>query len=742
MPGRGLPVPGIEAMKAEIDGRSFESPGPVTILEAARKLGLFVPTLCAHPRLPPASACRICLVEIAGRREPVPACATLLEEGMRVTTESTSLRGLRRSVLELILSEQSPACRVCAERKTGGEPKAGIRKTVEPGGGVPCPKDGRCRLQEIVEAVGGKAEAFPESPRAAEPRRDDPLIDRDPGLCILCGLCVRACRDLRGASVLTFIGRGRPTFVGTAMDRPLLESGCRFCGACVDVCPTGALLERAVRHRRPDTWPAFVCALCAEGCLLEAGLEAGRLVGTRPADGRANRGQTCLKGRFLLPDVLSHPDRLTTPLVRRGGRLEPASWEEALAAAAAGLAGLSGSIETVASAQDGCEDLWALRALAAALGSGRIRLAGPSSPLDVVLAAAGRQPAIGLPGRANGRLAEFKSFLVLDLNPDLESPILGLEIHQALRAGARLAVLTAGESCLERCAKVRVRAERSAAADFLLEVLAKLSPDGASDRKHPRKPQPIGDEKAARIAALLQRRRPAAIVFGPRIASGPEGRRNAAVIWSLAAAAEAALVPVPWEANARAARALLGPSRIPDADGSVRGWILADGGPPPARREGSFVLALSAFRGRAAAEADVVLPRTLFAEGDGTWVNREGRIQRSRAVAPAPGQARSLRSIVAVLAAAAGLPEVVPGSDEAILGEIERTLPAFSGAGRAWASEPEVFLGGEARAPRRAVSIPSAGEGGEGGETVFDPDDILGWPAASALKALKAVRRR
>ncbi len=730
-------------MKAVINGRSFESAAPVSILEAARKLGISIPTLCDHPRVPPAAACRICLVEIVGRREPVPACATSLEEGMQVATDTPTLRTLRRSVLGLILSEHPSACLVCTEGKDCREPKEGIRKTAEPTGCVLCPQDGRCRLQDVVAEVGLEASAFPEAPRSAEPRRDDPLIDRDQGLCILCGLCVRVCRDVRGASVLTFVGRGGRTSVGTALDRTLLESGCRFCGACVDVCPTGALLERGIRHRRPGTWAPFVCALCGEGCLLEAGLESGRLVGTRPGEGRANRGQACVKGRFILPEILNHPDRLIVPLVRKGGHLEPASWDEALAAAATGLKSLAGSVEMIASAQDCCEDLWALRRLTRdVFGSDRFLWAGPAAPRDVLLEAIARKSGAGLPDVVNDRLAELKAIFVLDENPEADAPILGLALHRAVRSGARLAVLAPGESGLERWAKVRVRAGYGEAADFLLDVLAALSTAGAAERSHLRKDRQASDEKAARVAALLEKRRPAAIVFGPRILSGAHGRRNAAAIWSLAAATGATLVPLLWEANARAARALLGTARPSGEAGQARGRIVAADVSVPDRLEGGFVVALSAFKGHAAAEADVVLPRALFPEQDGTWVNREGRIQRSRAAVAPPEEARSLRAIAASLAAAAGRTDAAAGSDEDILAEIECSVPAFCGARRAWPSEPAVFLGGEARPPQRMVPIPPAAEAGEDDGFSGHPDDVHGWPAAAAIKSLKAVRRR
>lgn len=744
-------------MKALIDGLAFESAEKVTILEAARRLGRPIPTLCHHPRLEPAAACRLCLVQVEGRREPVPACATALEDGQRIRTDTPELRRLRRGVLELILSEHPSACLVCAERRECREPKEGIRKTAEPTGCVLCPGDGRCRLQAVVEEVGLDRTAFPEAPRTAEPRRDDPLIDRDPGLCILCGLCVRVCRDLRGASVLTMAGRGGRTTVAAALDGSLLESGCRFCGACVDVCPTGALMERAVRHLRPDESKPLLCAWCGEGCLLEADLARGRLIGARPAAGPANRGQACVKGRFLIPDLLASSDRLAYPLVRGNGNLVRVSWEAALSAAAEGWRRAEGPFAAVGSDQDSCEDLRAIEALGReAFGSDRFSLSGLPTPLEALRAAAGLERRDGWPDVPNDGMAAMKAFLVFDEDLAVTAPLLGLEVFQSVRAGARLAVFGARESCLDRCARIHVRVGPESYAEILIEVAALLArfADGRDKKALAGIPRDAGairagaaerravEEKAARIAALLEKRRPAAFLFGPGFVTGGSGPRNAAALWNLARLTGAALVPIAWGANARGAAELFdrpGPGGpVPAPAGRI--FLSAYGGGPP-RREGAFVVAAAAYAPGILEGVDVVLPRTLFAEQEGTWVNREGRVQRSRPVVPAPGEARPLWRIAAELARAAGRPLAWLLSADEILARIEKENPRWAGARHARPDGPPVFLSA-ARQERLSGFVPVPAAGAGGGETLPDPDDIHGYPAATALKSLRAVRRR
>ncbi len=304
--------------------------------------------------------------------------------------------------------------------------------------------------------------------------RDDPFIDRDDGLCILCGRCVRVCREIREAEAIAFVGRGAPVSVGTSMERRLLDVGCRFCGACVDVCPTGALAERAVRYgAKFNETRTFVCGLCGQGCRLGLRLRDGRPVDVRPQDGPPSDGQACVKGRFIIGDLLGHPKRLLRPMVRRGGVLVETSWEDALASAAAGLGDLKGDIAAVLSAQDSCEDLWSLGRLSLdVLGARSLRLA---EDVSVVRSGfpAGR-PGRGHPGailllRRPGQGPSHRDFRG---SPPLTAPILGTAVNRAVLGGASSFSSGGTATPLDRCAslKIKPRSGRRRPVPFL-EVL-------------------------------------------------------------------------------------------------------------------------------------------------------------------------------------------------------------------------------------------------------------------------------
>jgi len=276
-------------MKLTIDGREVVCREGQTLLEAARGAGIGIPSLCDHRDLVPFAGCRICLVEVDGRKDFAPSCATPAEEGLVVHTRTPAVLELRKKVLEFILAAHPYACLVCTEKASCDDLKSTIRKVGEVTGCVLCPENGGCELQKVVEEVGLDRVDMPAVYRNRDVRRSDPFFDRDDNLCILCGRCIRVCEEVRGASVLSFVQRGGRTEVGTAFDRTLLDSGCRFCGACVDVCPTAALVERAARPQpRPDRTAAIVCPFCAQGCRLDLGIREDRV----PMPGRPMRPPT------------------------------------------------------------------------------------------------------------------------------------------------------------------------------------------------------------------------------------------------------------------------------------------------------------------------------------------------------------------------------------------------------------------------------------------------------------------
>jgi formate dehydrogenase beta subunit len=249
-----------------IDGKSVTTRLGATVLEAAQGAGIYIPTLCYHPNLQPYGGCRLCIVEIEKMRGLPTACTTPAAEGMIVSTNTPQLQELRRAFLELILSEHPNACLTCERRERCGPNDICLRNVAVTERCVSCPGNGRCELQYLVDYIGIKEITVPYKYKEMPVDYGrEPLIRRDYNLCILCGRCVQMCADVRGIGAITFSRRGFNTVVGTAFDRPLQDSGCRFCGACVEVCPTGALTDVTAAFHPDYDWLS-VAVPCRHAC--------------------------------------------------------------------------------------------------------------------------------------------------------------------------------------------------------------------------------------------------------------------------------------------------------------------------------------------------------------------------------------------------------------------------------------------------------------------------------------------
>ena len=230
-------------VKLQIDGKEVKAPAGMNLIDAAQLVDIHIPNLCYLKGMKGVGACRLCLVEVEGMKAPVIACNTKVKEGMVVSTQTEKVRDIRRFVLDLILSIHPLDCMTCT--------KAGI-----------------CRLQEYAYEYELKGTSFTKKKMGYPIDQINPFIRRDPEYCILCGRCVRVCKE-QGTNVLDFIGRGINAEIGTPYHKPLRMSGCTFCGSCIDACPVNALPE-ADRWRKGREWEyekiQSVCLLCGSGC--------------------------------------------------------------------------------------------------------------------------------------------------------------------------------------------------------------------------------------------------------------------------------------------------------------------------------------------------------------------------------------------------------------------------------------------------------------------------------------------
>jgi formate dehydrogenase alpha subunit len=298
------------SVELTIDGRKVRGEPGQTVLEVAEANGIHIPTLCHHPLLPASGACRMCIVDV-GRKDRLEASCTLpISDGMNVETGNERVIEARRTVLELMLSAHPADCMTCEQ-------------------------NGRCELQDLAYELGIEMEDLTFKPTRLGRQVDDssPAITYDPDLCILCGRCVAACNEIRNHSILNYQNRGYDTVVIAGLGELLIDSGCVNCGECVQVCPTGSLSEKPSRFK--GRWwelekQTTTCPFCGVGCTLEVYTKDGEIVKVRGAeDGVENMGSLCVKGRFGY-DWVNSPERLTTPLIRRGDGFEAASWDEAL----------------------------------------------------------------------------------------------------------------------------------------------------------------------------------------------------------------------------------------------------------------------------------------------------------------------------------------------------------------------------------------------------------------------------
>ena len=430
----------IETVQVEIDGMPATVNAGSSILRAARESGVDIPKLCATDNLKPFGSCRMCLVEIEGRKGYPASCTTPVEAGMKIRTQTSELSKIRRNVMELYISDHPLDCLTCSA-------------------------NGDCELQDMAGAVGLRDVRYGfegENHLDGGVDSSNPYFQFDASKCIVCSRCVRACDEVQGTFALTIQGRGFASKVSAGMDEGFLGSECVSCGACVQACPTATLMEKSiVDEGQPDHSVLTTCAYCGVGCSFQAEMKGDQVVRMTPhKDGEANHGHSCVKGRFAW-GYASHKDRIMKPMIRDTTD-EPwreVSWEEAIQYSARRFKEIQDkygrkSIGGITSSRCTNEEVYVVQKM--------IRTAFANNNVDTCARVCHSPTGYGL-GKTLGTSAGTQPFdsvmdtdvmIVIGANPTVAHPVFASQMKRRLREGAKLIVIDPRKIDLVRSAHI------------------------------------------------------------------------------------------------------------------------------------------------------------------------------------------------------------------------------------------------------------------------------------------------
>ncbi len=410
----------------EIDGKPVTVPAGTSVMRAAVEAGVQVPKLCATDNVEAFGSCRLCLVEVEGRRGTPASCTTLAEPGMKVRTQSPKLAKLRRGVMELYISDHPLDCLTCAA-------------------------NGDCELQDMAGVVGLREVRYGyegANHLKAEKDESNPYFTFDPAKCIVCSRCVRACEEVQGTFALTIEGRGFESKVA-AGNHNFLDSECVSCGACVQACPTATLVEkRVIEKGQAEHSVVTTCAYCGVGCAFKAEMQGSEVVRMVPyKDGKANHGHSCVKGRFAW-GYATHKDRITKPMIREKitDPWREVSWEEAIGRAASEFKRIQAkygqdSVGGITSSRCTNEESYLVQKL--------IRAAFGNNNTDTCARVCHSPTGYGLKttfGTSAGTqnfdsVEQADVIMVIGANPTDAHPVFASQMKRRLREGARLIVV-------------------------------------------------------------------------------------------------------------------------------------------------------------------------------------------------------------------------------------------------------------------------------------------------------------
>ncbi len=655
-----------EVIKVNINSKEFEVPKGARLIDVCRDKGFDIPSFCYYSDLALQASCRMCLVRIEKMPKLQTSCTIICTDGMVVTTQSEEIEKAQRSMLEFLLANHPLDCPVCDR---GGE----------------------CELQEMTFDWGGLEERFTEKKNYYPEKYLSPMVANDPQRCILCKRCTRVCDEWMGEDAIEAGGRGANTVIGTYggwLD-------CSQCGNCIEVCPTGTLLDGTYRHQaRPWELAQTIstCSYCSDGCEMSLGSRAGELMRIVARDRYVNghNGEfLCIKGRFGHPFV-NHEARLRTPLIRykKGGKLIPATWDEAICHVAEKLKAVTDvhgpdALGVVGSPRITNEANYALYKFATEVAGTRNYTATDAFSLKPFF------DNLGAALATHRDIRYAKTILLIGGEPEELQPLTGKQIRQAVSNGAaRLLIVNSTPIRLVEHAAQFVHI-RPGTENAVVWALGNVTNGTVAAQK-------LGieaNELAALRQTITETEGDLVIMFGAELDAAAQ-----IVIAQLASIFRAdnrrvLLHPLPIFNNSVGAHDMglmngsMSATELLDAAGnSIRAMYLA-GSFLPTHLQGreealaklDFLVVQELFESDTTAFADVVLPAASFAEVDGTFTNNDGLVQRVRQSIPPVHQAKPDWMITAALAVELAKDFGFQMSASAVFREIAERIPAYAG---------------------------------------------------------------
>jgi NADH-quinone oxidoreductase subunit G len=655
-----------ELIKVTINGKDFQVAKGARLIDVCRENSFDIPSFCYYADLALQASCRMCLVRIEKMPKLQTSCTITCTDGMVVTTESEEIEKAQRAMVEFLLANHPLDCPVCDR---GGE----------------------CELQEMAFSWGGLEERFTERKNYQPEKYLSPMVANDPQRCILCKRCTRVCDEWMGEDAIEAGGRGANTVIGTYGG----WLNCSQCGNCIEVCPTGTLLDATYRHQaRPWELSQTIstCTFCSDGCQMSLGSRSGELMRAVARDRYVNglNGEfLCIKGRFGHPFV-NHEERLRTPMIRykKGGKLIPATWDEAIRLTAERLDKVAeahgpSAVGVVGSSRLTNESLYALYRFANEVVGTENYTATDGFSLQPFFENLGGQLA------THRDIRHAKTIVLVGGEPEELQPLTGKQIRQAVRnGGAKLIIINSRE--------IRLKQQ---AAQFLhirpgTEDAAVLALVGAET-----------DELAARKLGVEAR----SLDMMRKTMGETEGDLVFMFGGELSRAAQAVVAQLPHILAAENRRVLLHPlplynnsigahdmmlmrgakstSEMLDGAGeTVRAMYVAGSflpehlrGREDALSKLDFLVVQELFETDTTDFADVVLPAASFAESDGTYTNNDGFVQRIRQSIPPVHQSKQDWVITSGLAKELGVDFNYQMSAGKVFEEIAQNVPAYEG---------------------------------------------------------------